>query len=36
VQSQPDDPLAMVPTMLGIRLGGLGQESVEPSEFLEL
>tara|TARA_R100000306_G_C4338618_1_gene124042 strand:- start:247 stop:813 length:567 start_codon:yes stop_codon:yes gene_type:complete len=36
VQSQPDDPLAMVPTMLGIRLGGLGQESEEPSEYLEL
>ena len=36
VQSQPDDPLAMVPTNLGIRLGATIGEAVEPSEFLEL
>ena len=36
VQSQPDDPLAMVATNLGIRLGATIGEAVEPSEFLEL
>ena len=36
VQSQPDDPLAMVSTNLGIRLGATIGEAVEPSEFLEL
>ena len=36
VQSQPDDPLAMVPTNLGIRLGATIGEAVEPSEFLEI
>ena len=36
VQSQPDDPLAMVPTNLGIRLGATIGEAIEPSEFLEL
>ena len=36
VQSLPDDPLAMVPTNLGIRLGATIGEAVEPSEFLEI
>ena len=36
VQSQPDDPHAMVSTNLGIRLGATIGEAVEPSEFLEL